>query len=108
MKNRIFTIAAVALHLILASVLYAAATNPKDHYLTQVNYPKQGVSIALYAGSAEILYEGRTHVLECSPYRNDLGEWEAVEGPTGDFLIIGQSGTTTARIGGKYLTFLPE
>ena len=99
------------MHIALFGLLYAgtaANTNPKDRYLTQVNYPKQGVSIALYAGSAEIGIEGRTRVLECSPYRNDLGEWEAVEGPTGDFLIIGQSGTTTARIGGKYLTFLPE
>lgn len=98
----------VLLHLLLASVLYAAATNPKDRYLTQINYPRQGVSIALYAGSAEIGIEGRTHVMECSPYRNALGEWEAVEGPTGDFIRIGENGTTECRIGGKYMVFLVE
>ena len=108
MKNRILSLAAIALHIALASVVLASATDPKEQYLTQVNYPKQGVSIALYAGSAEIGIEGRTHVLECSPYRNELQEWEAIEGPTGDYVLVHPSGVTEARIGGKYYTFLPE
>lgn len=108
MKNRIFTLAAIVLHIVLAGVVLAAASDPKDQYLTQISYPRQGVTIGIYAGSADFGYMGRTHVLECSPYKNDLGEWEAIEGPTGDYIIIRGNGVTEARIGGKYLVFLPE
>ena len=107
-KNRFSTFAAIVLHFILLGVCIAAATDPKQQYLMQFNYPKQGVSIALYVGCAEIGIEGRTHVLECSPYRNELQEWEAIEGPTGDYVLVHPSGVTEARIGGKYYTFLPE
>lgn len=107
MANFKFTIAAVLLHITLGGILFAA-TEPTDNLTTKADYPRQGAFIAFYEAGAEVAINGTPYRLQCTPYRNDLNEWEAVETPTGDFIKIGENGTTAARIGGKYYTFLPE
>lgn len=102
-----YTIAAIALHMTLGGILYAAIT-PEDHLLTKADYSRQSAFIAFYEVGAEISVDGTVYRLQCTPYKNDLGEWEAFESPTGDFVKIGENGTTTARIAGRYYTFLPE
>lgn len=104
------TLFAIAFHIFLVGILYATANNtkPEDTLLTKADYPRQSAFVQVWGDRAEIAIAGARYELSCTPYRNDLNEWEAVETPTGDFVKIGENGTTTARIGGKYYTFLPE
>lgn len=110
MAKYIFTIAAIFLHLTFGGLLYVAAnnTNPEDQLLTKADYPRQSAFIQIWGDRAEIAIDGTRYELQCTPYKNDLGGWEAVEYPTGNFIKIGENGTTTARINGEYRTFLPE
>lgn len=112
MANLKFTIAAIALHISLGGLLFAATTpetiEPADNLLTKTEFPKQGAFFAFYEYGAEAVIDGTKHNLNCTPYKNELCEWEAWVTPTGDFIKIGENGTTTAKINGKYMTFLPE
>lgn len=104
-----FTLA-ITLYILLGGILYATAnnTNPADNLLTKTEYPRQSAFFAFYEAGVEAVIDGTKHNLNCTPYRNELGEWEAWVAPSGDFIKIGESGTTTARIAGRFYTFLPE
>ena len=75
MKNRNITttILAIAFHILLAGVLYAATQtdppaaqtvyDPQDKLLYSVQYTEQQASVAIYAQNAEIAISGRTYNL---------------------------------------------
>lgn len=112
MKNRTVTVAAVVLHIIFGGILYAATTtqnDPTDDILVRANYSRQSAFLLISSANAEIIIDGSRYELSCSPYKNALNQVEAIEGPTGNFILYDAgSGTATARIGGKYYTFLSE
>lgn len=100
------------LHILFAGILYAATTtqnDPMDEIIVRADYPKQSAFLLISSANAEIIIDGSRYELSCSPYKNALGQIEAIETPTQNFIVYDAgSGTATARIGGKYYTFLSE
>lgn len=103
------TLAAIALHLTLAAVLYSASTNPEYTAPPQDILLKaaaiDGNTFAIYKAGAECLIEGKYYKLEGDGYENIPFFTECVEGPTGNFIQIGD-GWVRARIEGKEHHFL--
>lgn len=103
------TLAAFALHLTIAAVLYATTTNPEysaqpqDILLKAAAFPD--ATLAIYEIGAECVISGKYYRIEGDGQETLPFQVECVEGPTGNFVIIGE-GWARCRIEGKEHHFL--
>lgn len=107
--KKLVTLAAIALHIALATILYAATTNPEytappqDILLKSAAF--EGNTFAIYRSGAECVISGKYYKLEGDSYESLPFQFECIEGPTGNFIQIGD-GWARCKIEGKEHIFI--
>lgn len=103
------TVFAILLHFALGGILYATSTTPESEVVTFAHYPNQNAYFTLYKTGADAIIEGKPYSLQGSTVENLPGEFEILEGPTGNYITFNKNtGVTICRIEGRYLVSLPE
>ena len=100
------TLLAIALHIILAGVLYAT-TNP-DTLLAKAEFHDRQAYIQIWDGSANVVIDCLAYDLAGDAVTDPYGGVTLLESPTGNAVTIFQDGSADVYVGGVLYRFTPE
>ena len=105
------TILAIALHFILAAIIYANATTeptnlpPEDTLVAKADYPNQGCQIQIWQSRADLLLNGKPYTLTGTATTDEHGAVELLESPTGNTVSIFPDGSADVLLAGVRYQF---
>lgn len=100
------TFLAIALHIVLAGVLYAT-TNP-DILLAKAEFHDRQAYIQIWDGSANVVIDCITYDLTGDAITDPYGGVTLLESPTGNAVTIFADGSADVYVGGVFYQFEAE
>lgn len=109
------TFLAIALHLILAGIVFAAATTeptkplpPEDTLIRKADYPTQNAQAQIWQTRADIAISGKPYTFYGDAVTDPYGGVTLLESPTGNAVTIFADGSADVYVGGVLYQFRPE
>ena len=108
------TFLAIALHVVLAGIVFATATEPtkplppEDTLIAKADYPTQNAQVQIWKDRAEIAINGVPYTLYGDAIEDPVGGVTLIEYPTQNAVTLFAADSADVQIGGTLYKFSPE
>ena len=108
------TFLAIFLHLILAGIVFTAATEPtkplppEDTLIRKADFPAQNAQAQIWQTRADLLISGKPYTFYGTAETDPYGGVTLLESPTGNAVTIFADGSADVNVGGVLHRFEAE